>query len=218
MKQYRYLDLLTSLSVTSVLISDVTAPRMIAIAGMPVSVTVLYFPWAYLLGDILTEVYGYAAARRVAWQCLVASIIAGCLYQGVLAIPTIDTVGRQEAFGEVLGAVPRTLIGGWLALWSGMVINHSIMDRMKSWTEGRHLWLRAVTSTLIGELVNTTLFYLIALSGILGVAQLSRAILIATALKVAIEVLLLPLTYGVVAYLSEQEEAEQSPRLRAVGP
>ncbi len=217
MKQYRYLDLLTSLSVTSVLISDVTAPRMISIAGMPVSVTVLYFPCAYLLGDILTEVYGYAAARRVAWHCLVASMIAGCLYQGVLLIPTIDTVGRQEAFGQVLGAVPRTLIGGWLALWSGMVINHSIMDRMKTWTEGRHLWLRAMMSTLIGEFVNTSFFYLIALSGILTITQLGRAILLATALKVTIEVALLPLTYGVVAYLSEQEEVDELPRIPVFG-
>ena len=217
MKQYRYLDLLTSLSVTSVLISDVTAPRMISIAGMPVSVTVLYFPCAYLLGDILTEVYGYAAARRVAWHCLVASMIAGCLYQGVLLIPTIDTVGRQEAFGQVLGAVPRTLIGGWLALWSGMVINHSIMDRMKTWTEGRYLWLRAMMSTLIGEFVNTSFFYLIALSGILTITQLGRAILLATALKVTIEVALLPLTYGVVAYLSEQEEVDEVPRIPVFG-
>jgi uncharacterized integral membrane protein (TIGR00697 family) len=207
MKTYRYLDLLTVLSITFVLVSDVTAPRLISVWGTAVSVTVLYFPCTYLLGDVLTEVYGHRAARRVAWWCLVASVISGCVYQGVLSIPSIDPDGRQVAYGEVLGAVPRTLFGGWLALWSGMTLNNYVMAKLKVLTGGRHLWLRAMGSTIAGELLNTAIFYLVALTGILTLPQLASAILIGSAIKIGVEGLMLPITYRVVALLTELESA-----------
>jgi len=185
--------------------SDITAPRLISVGGATVSVTVLFFPLSYLLGDILTEVYGYAQARRVAWWCVLASVVSGCLYQGVLAFPSADAPLRQDAYKEVLGAVPRTLIGGWVALWSGMAVNNYVMAKLKVVTGGRHLWLRAVTSTIGGELVNTTVFYVVALGGLLPPAALVAAILVGSGIKIGVEIVMLPVTYLLVGRIKAAE-------------
>lgn len=205
MKNYKYLGVITTLYITFQLVSDVSAGKLISIFGFPVSVTVLFFPITYVFSDILTEVYGYAHARRVVWQVVLASVLAGVLYQLVAMYPPASIFDANGAYQRVLGSVPRILIGGWLAVWAGGLSNDYILAKMKILTKGRYLWMRTIASTIVGEFVNTGLFYAIALTGVLPNSVLVQAILIGWVLKVAVEVILTPWTYYIVAALKKAE-------------
>jgi len=208
MKQYKYLGLITALYITMQLVSDVTAGKIIQLFIFPVSVTVLYFPITYIFSDILTEVYGYAQARRVLWTVLASSIVAGLIYQLVVILPPAVGFDANDAYTRVLGSVPRILFGGWIAVFGGEILNNYVLAKMKIWTKGRHLWARTITSTIVGQLVNTVLFYTIALYAVLPNNLLIASILSGWLLKVAVEVIFTPVTYYVVGKLKQVENED----------
>lgn len=191
--------------VTFQLISDVTAGKVIAVGPAVVSVTVIYFPVTYLISDILTEVYGYERARRALWLVMVSSITAGLVYQLVVALPPGPGFDGNEAYTRVFGQVPRILLFGWLAVFIGDIANNYVMSRLKVITNGRWLWLRTISSTIVGQGLNTVIFYVGALGGVLPMDILISAILWGWWLKVAVEVILTPLTYAAVAFVKRKE-------------
>ena len=205
---HKYLPFITTLYITFQLISDVTASKIITLGIFTVSVTVLYFPFTYILSDILTEVYGYSKARNVVWQALVASTLAGIIYQIVLQVPAAIFWDGNNAFNQVFGSVPRILFGGWIAVWVGGILNDYVLAKMKIWTNGKYLWTRTIGSTIIGEGANTILFYTIALSGILPNNVLLKSILAGWFLKVLVEVILTPVTYFVIRKLKKIENED----------
>lgn len=191
--------------ITFQLISDVTAGKVISLGPAVVSVTVLYFPFTYLISDVLTEVYGYERARRALWTVMASSIVAGLIYQLVVILPPGPGFEANEAYRTVFGVVPRVLIAGWIAVFCGDIVNNFIMSRMKILTEGRHLWLRTITSTIGGQGINTAIFYVGALWGVLPTDILLQAILWGWLIKTGVEVIATPLTYLVVGYLKRAE-------------
>ena len=208
MKTYRYLGIITTLYITFQLVSDVTAGKLVSLGGFPVSVTVLYFPITYIFADVLTEVYGYAQARRVVWQVVIASILAGMLYQIVVFMPPAAGFDANAAYVRVFSAVPRILIGGWMAVWAGGILNDYVLAKMKIWTSGRWLWTRTVGSTIVGEFANTVLFYSIALAGVIPTNVLVQAILTGWIIKVVVEVVFTPWTYYVCGKLKKLENED----------
>ena len=208
MKTYKYLGLITTLYIAFQLISDVTAGKIIQLGIFTVSATVLYFPITYIFADVLTEVYGYAKARSVVWMVFFSSVIAGLIYVVVVALPPAIGFDASEAFTRVLGSVPRILIGGWVAVWVGGIINDYVLAKMKIWTNGKYLWMRTIGSTIVGEGANTFLFYTIALSGILPSNLLVSSILSGWLLKVLVETVLTPVTYVVVNKLKKAENED----------
>ncbi len=204
-KTYKLLTLLTVLNVMFQLVSDVTAGKIIQLFIFPVSATVLFFPFVYIISDIMTEVYGYARARRVLWLTLIASVVAGIIYQVVAYLPPASIFGANEAYSIVFGIVPRVLLGGWIAVFAGDILNNYVLAKMKIWTRGKYLWTRTIGSTIIGQGANTILFYLIALSGILPANILIISILSAWFLKVAVEVIFTPVTYYVIRKVKQVE-------------
>ena len=207
-RTYRFLGLITVLYVTFQLISDVTAGKLIDVFGVPVSVTVLYFPVTYIISDVLTEVYGYARARQVLWMVLGASITAMLIYQVVAAIPGSAVFPHSEAYRVVFTQVPRTLAGGWIAVFAGDIANNYVMARLKVITKGRYLWVRTIGSTIVGQGLNTALFYLIALSGIIPFGALLIAILAGWVFKTLVEVIMTPATYWVCGLLKRVESED----------
>jgi queuosine precursor transporter len=205
MKQYKYLGLITVLYVAFQLISDVTAGKIVQLGIFTVSATVLYFPITFIIGDVLTEVYGYARARRVLWQVLLASVIAGIVYQIVVWLPAAPGFDAADEYARVLGSVPRILLGGWIAVFVGTILNDYIMAKMKVWSNGRHLWTRTIGSTIVGEGANTALFYIIALYAVIPNNILLASILSGWFLKVVVEVVMTPVTYAVVKKLKKVE-------------
>ena len=208
MKVYKYLSLITTLYITFQLISDVTAGKIVQFGVLTFSASIFYFPFTYIFSDILTEVYGYAKARRVLWQVLLASVIAGFIYQIVILLPPANSFDANDAYTRVLGSVPRILVGGWIAVWIGGILNDYLLAKMKVWSNGKHLWLRTISSTIVGEGANTVLFYTIALSTVLPNNLLFSSILSGWLLKVVIEVIFTPLTYYVVAKLKKAESED----------
>lgn len=202
---FKLLSFLLVLNITFQLISDATAGKIILFFGVGVSVTVLYFPVVYILSDIVTEVYGYALARTILWYTVAASVVAGMMYQLAVAVPAAPFFNEGPAYSTVFGLVPRILVGGWLAVFAGDISNNFILAKLKIATKGRWLWTRTIGSTLIGQLVNTAVFYVVALSGILPGSALLQAILFGWLIKTAVEVIMTPVTYIVVGKVKRIE-------------
>lgn len=204
-KQYKYLGLITVLYVTFQLISDITAGKIVQLGIFTVSVTVLYFPFTYIFADILTEVYGYAKARSVVWMVFFSSVIAGLIYAVVVFLPPAVGFDANDAYVRVLGQVPRILIGGWIAVLIGGILNDYTLAKMKVKTKGKHLWARTIGSTIIGEGANTILFYTIALYAVIPNGLLVTSIFSGWFLKVIVEIVMTPITYKVVSKLKKVE-------------
>ena len=207
-KNFKYLNIITFAYITFQLVSDVSAGKLISLFGETVSVTVLFFPVTYIFSDILTEVYGYATARKVLWNVMICSIIAGFIYIGVTAIAPSPFFENNEAYNKVLGQVPRLLIGGWLAVFSGDIANNFVLAKLKILTKGKFLWTRTITSTIVGQLVNTAVFYVIGLYKIMPDNLLIRAIIAGWILKVLVEIIFTPLTYLVINKLKKLENID----------
>lgn len=205
MKTYKYLGLITAFYIAMQLISDVTAGKIVQLGIFTVSATVLHFPITYIFSDILTEVYGYAQARKTIWMVLGCSVLAGLIYQLVVALPAAPGFDAAPAYARVLGSVPRILLGGWIAVWVGGILNDYTLAKMKVWTNGKHLWMRTIGSTIVGEFANTVLFYAIALYAVIPNNILIASILSGWFLKVAVEIIFTPVTYAVVAKLKKEE-------------
>lgn len=202
---YRFYWFFVCLYVAMQLISDVTAGKITLIAGFPVSVTVLYFPVTYIFADVLTEVYGYARARQALWIVLICSIAAGLLYQLVVWLPPAPGFQNNSAYSIVLGSVPRILLGGWIAVFAGEIANDYVLAKLKIKSAGRWLWVRTISSTIVGEFLNTALFYAIALYRVLPTSLLVQSILTGWVIKTGVEVVMTPVTYWVVASLKRSE-------------
>ncbi|MDO8536660.1 MAG: queuosine precursor transporter [bacterium] len=208
MKQYKYLGIITALYLTFLLVSDVSAGKIIIFFGLPVSVAVIFFPFTFIFADILTEVYGYAKARSVLWTVFFCSIVAGLTYQLVIYLPPAVGFDASAAYTRVLGSVPRILLGGWIAIWAGSLLNDYIMAKMKIWTGGKYLWTRTIGSTVVGQFVDTALFYTIALYAVIPNNLFLSSIFASWLLKVAVEAIFTPLTYFVVGKLKKIENED----------
>jgi queuosine precursor transporter len=207
-RHYKYLGLITVLYVTMQLVSDATAGKLISLGGFAVSVTVLYFPITYIFSDILTEVYGYARARSVLWTVMAASVVAGLTYQIAVYAPPAPGFDANDAYRRVFGVVPRVLLGGWIAVFCGDVVNNYVMAKLKVLSKGKHLWVRTISSTIVGELANTSVFYVVALYGIIPTNILMQAIIAGWVLKTMVEVICTPLTYYIVGFLKRAENED----------
>lgn len=211
-RPFHLLSLFLVLNITFQLIADATAGKIVSIFGFGVSVTVIYFPFVYIISDVVTEVYGYARARTILWYTMAASVIAGLMYQVAIAVPAAPFFDAGDAYSTVFGIVPRVLIGGWLAVFAGDISNNYILAKIKVAMQGRILWVRTITSTLVGQFANTVVFYLVALSGILPTNALIQAIVAGWLMKTAVEILMTPVTYLVINRVKRIEKVDHYDR------
>jgi queuosine precursor transporter len=201
----KFINLLTALNVMFLLVSDFTGARIIGAYGIGVSVTVLYFPITYLIGDILTEVYGYAHSRRVIWISMFCSIAGSAIAGGQLAVPAASFFAADAAYRTVFLPSLTISAAGLFAFFAGDICNSYVLAKLKIWDRGKRLWIRFVASSIVGEGVNTALFYGIALHNVLPQRLLMRGVLMGWTLKVIVEVVMLPVSYAVVRFLKRAE-------------
>lgn len=214
MRRFRYLDALTTAFVVILLVSNLVAQKVIRIPlfsfrGHPLAITtsgaVLLFPVTYIFGDIFTEIYGYAASRRAIWLGFFGTALLYAVSALVIALPADPAFKNQAAFVAVFGILPRILIASLLAFWAGEFANSYTMARLKLMTNGRWLWTRTVGSTVVGQLVDTTLVIFITFGGVYPIPTLLNIIWQGYILKVIYEVLATPVTYLVVNGLKRAE-------------
>lgn len=197
--------IIACLFVTSLLLSNIIAGKLIAIGGMTLPGAVILFPLAYIFGDILTEVYGYGRARMVIWTGFVCNILMVGVFTLVMVIPSPDFFEAEGAFATVLAMTPRIVLASLLAYLLGEFANAIVLSRMKILTRGRWLWTRTIGSTLIGEGLDTIVFITVCFMGMVPHGILMQMVLYQYLFKVAFELLATPLTYAVVAYLKRRE-------------
>ena len=181
--------------------------RLPGIGLWPFGAGILFFPIGYVIGDVLTEVYGYARARRVIWAGFAAVLFMAFMSWVVVALPPAPSWTNQAAYETVFGQVPRIVFASVVAFWAGEFVNAFVLARMKVATGGRHLWMRTIGSTIAGQGIDSLIFYPAAFLGAEGWtnALVVQVLFTQWALKVGWEVLLTPVTYAVVNWLKRAE-------------
>jgi hypothetical protein len=177
------------------------------IGPWPFGAGILFFPLSYVIGDILTEVYGYERARRCIWAAFAALVFMAAMSFIVVALPPAPGWTGQEAYETVFGQVPRIVLASIIAFWAGEFANSYVLARTKVWTRGRHLWSRTIGSTVVGQGIDSLIFYPLAFYGAPDwpVEAMLQVMLSQFLLKVGWEVLLTPVTYAAVGALKRRE-------------
>ena len=212
-RQFRYYDFVMAAFVAIILLSNVLGAGKVAqvwlpgIGYWPFGAGILFFPVSYVIGDVLTEVYGYARARRVIWAGTAAVLFMAFMSWVVVALPPAPDWQNQAAYQTIFGQVPRIVLASVCAFWAGEFVNSYVLARMKLLTQGRMLWARTIGSTVVGEGVDSLIFYPLAFLGAAGwTSDLVLTVLLTQwALKVAWEVVLTPVTYAVIGFLKRRE-------------
>jgi hypothetical protein len=215
-RQYRYYDLVLAAFVAVYLCSNLIGPAKAAQIELPLlgAVTfgagVLFFPISYIFGDILTEVYGYARARRVIWAGFGAMIFASLMAWVVVALPPAPQWQNQTAYEIAFGSTWRIVLASLTAFFCGEFVNSFVLARMKVRMQGRALWMRTIGSTIFGEGVDSLLFYPLAFynSGLIPNEILGGLMLSQFLAKVGVEAAFTPVTYRVVAFLKRAEQED----------
>ena len=210
---FRYFDFIMVAFVVVLLLSNVIGAEkrsfvnLPGIGAWPFGAGILFFPISYLIDDVLTEVYGYARARRAIWAGFAALAFMAVMEWTVVHLPVAPGWTGQAAYDRVFGSGWRIILASMMAFFVGELVESATMAKMKIWSQGRRLWLRFWGSTVVGEGVDSLIFYPLAFYGMadwplsaLGEVMVSQFIL-----KVGWEVVLTPLTYAVVGWLKRRE-------------
>jgi hypothetical protein len=225
--RYRFLPLVTSVFVTCLIVSNIIAVKIASFGSLPLigplflPVAVIVFPISYIFADVLTEVYGYARARQVIWigfgcnLLVVAAIWAGGQLPGAPfwnAGVYPSPHAAQNAYEAILGFTPRLLAASFAAYLAGEFLNSYVLAKLKVATAGKWLWLRTISSTLVGQLADSGLFIAIAFAGVVPATALGRLIITQWLFKCAYEAAATPLTYMVVGALKRWENEDHYDR------
>jgi len=212
-RSLRYYDFIMAAFVAILLLSNIIGASKPATVTLPFigpwsfGAGVLFFPFSYVIGDVLTEVYGYARARRVIWTGFAALIFMAFMAAVVVAMPPAPGWPGQGAYEFVFGNSWRIVLASMAAFWAGEFANSFVLAKMKLLTGGKYLWTRTIGSTIVGQGLDSLIFYPLAFYGLAGwpIEQLWQVVLSQFLLKTGWEALLTPLTYLVVNGLKRAE-------------
>lgn len=215
-RQFRYYELVMASFVIVLICSNLIGPAKIAQVNLPLlgvvtfGAGVLFFPISYVFGDILTEVYGYARARKVIWAGFTGLGFASFMAAVVVALPPAPFWNNQAAYEIAFGSTWRIVLASMCAYSCGEFVNSYVLAKMKIITAGKWLWTRTIGSTIIGEAVDSALFYPLAFygTGIIPDEKLPLVMLSQFLIKVGVEVVFTPITYKVVNALKRAEHED----------
>jgi uncharacterized integral membrane protein (TIGR00697 family) len=214
MRSGRWYPIILAVFVTTLIISNIIAVKLVTILGFTLPAAVILFPIAYIFGDVLTEVYGYSRARQAIWigfGCNLLAVVAIWLAGILPADPQWNAryyTGSEEAsqaYQAILGYSPRLLVASFTAYLVGEFLNSFVLAKLKVVTQGRWLWSRTIASTLIGQGADSIIFISIAFIGTVPGEVIRAAILHQWMFKSAYEALATPFTYFVVNTLKRAE-------------
>lgn len=208
-RSLHYYDIILAIFVAVLLISNLSATKLVAIGPIITDGGALLFPLAYIFGDVLTEVYGYKYARRAIWTAFGAMVLAVGAFTIVRFMPAAPEYTDQAAFDSILGFFPRIVVASLAAFLVGSFVNSYILAKLKIKTKGKKLWLRLISSTFFGELLDTIVFGLVAFAGILSAGDMVVFVLVGWLFKTGVEIVLLPVTYRVINFIKRIEGLDQ---------
>lgn len=218
MRSFRYYDFLVAGMVTVLLCSNLIGPAKVAMVTLPLIGAVsfgagnLFFPVSYIFGDVLTEVYGYARARRAIWAGFAGLLFASLMSWFILNVPADPkepfNTHYQPALEIAFGTTFRIVCASILAYWVGDFVNSYVLAKMKLWTGGRYLWTRTIGSTICGQGVDSLIFYPLAFYGLWSGNALLKVVAFNFVFKVMVEVMFTPITYFVVNRLKRTEDVD----------
>ena len=208
----RWLPLVTGLFVTVLIISNIVAVKLVSIGPLVVTAAIVLFPISYIVADVLTEVYGYAVARRTIWIGFLCNLVAVVAIMLGGLLPPASFWQQQEAYEAILGYSARLLAASFVAYLGGEFLNAFVLAKLKVRTAGRHLWLRTISSTVVGQALDSVLFVVVAFGGVLPADALVATMEAQWAAKVLYETAATPLTYLVVRFLKRSEGVDHYDR------
>ncbi len=214
---------ITALFITTLITANIIAVKLVSfdlpLAGtLVVPAAIIVFPLSYILGDVLTEVYGYQQARRVIWLGFFCNLVAVLAIALGGMLPSAPFWDGQESYDRILGYIPRILVASFIAYLIGEFANSAVLSRLKVATQGKWLWSRTISSTVIGQGLDSTIFIIIAFAGIIPAPALVSTIITQWTLKVAYEILVTPLTYVAVDFLKREEGIDHYDRSVDLSP
>ena len=205
MTSYRWYPAVVAVFVTCLITANIIAVKPVEVGGLIFPAAVVIFPLAYIFGDILTEVYGYARARQTIWIGFACNLIAVVAIMIGGLLPAAGFWPDQSAYDAILGFTPRLLLASFVAYLIGEFLNSFVLAKLKVRTAGRYLWLRTISSTLVGELADSAVFITIAFLGVWPSSQMLTAVVTQWLIKVIYEIAATPLTYFIVGRLKRAE-------------
>jgi uncharacterized integral membrane protein (TIGR00697 family) len=197
--------MVVALFLTSLLVSNIIAAKIISVGGLMLSSAIIIFPVSYIIGDVLTEVYGYRRARLVIWIGFACNLLVVLIISAAIAMPPAPFYEHQEAFATVLGVAPRLMLASLTAYLVGEFTNSYVLAKLKIATQGRWLWTRTISSTMVAQFFDTAIFTAVAFAGVYPAAELVKISLIEWGAKTLYEALATPVTYLVVGFLKARE-------------
>lgn len=202
-----YFDLILAAYCVILVLSNIGATKGVQFGPIITDGGFFLFPLAYILGDVVTEVYGFRPARRAIVSSFCFAAFASLVFWVVIVLPPAPFYENQGAFEAVLGPVPLIVAGSLLGYLIGQLLNAYVMVKVKELTREKHLWARLISSTMVGELVDTVIFCSIA-APVIGIASwgaFGNYVLVGYVYKCLVEVVIMPVTYAAIAWLKRRE-------------
>lgn len=189
--------------ITLLLLSNIIAVKLIAVGPIVLTAAVFLFPFSYIFGDVLTEVYGYSGSRKIIWLGFAANLLMVLVFWMTIVLPSPSFWKGQEALVVTLGSVPRIVFASLFAYWVGEFTNSFTLAKMKVWMikwdpEHKHLWMRTIGSTVLGEGIDSILFVMVGFLGTMPIESVVSMILWQWVFKCSVEILFTPITYVIV--------------------
>lgn len=207
-KTFKYYDIILAVFTAILLISNLAGTKLIAFGPIITDGGAILFPISYILGDVLTEIYGYKYARRAIWVGLGVMLLAVLCFTIVRYMPPAPEYTAQASYEAVLGFFPRIVAASLAAFLTGSFLNSFVLAKLKVKTKGKKLWLRLIGSTVVGELCDTVVFAFVAFGGILQGMNMLTYILIGWIFKTVVEIVFLPITYRVIDKMKQVEKVD----------
>ena len=208
-RPYKYYDFVMVAFVTILLTSNlIGAAKVCEWNGFTFGAGIFFFPLSYVFGDIMTEVYGYARARKIVWAGFGAMIYASLMAEVIIRMPPSPIWPNQVALETMFGSTWRIVVASLSAYFCGEFMNSYVLAKLKVKTAGKHLWMRTIGSTIVGELVDSLIFYPVAFLGIWETSLVVKVMIGNYCLKVLWEVVMTPFTYKLVAFLKKSEHED----------
>lgn len=207
-KTFKYYDIILAVFAAILLISNLAGTKLIAFGPIITDGGAILLPISYILGDVLTEIYGYKYARRAIWVGLGVMLLAVLCFTIVRYMPPAPEYTAQASYEAVLGFFPRIVAASLAAFLTGSFLNSFVLAKLKVKTKGKKLWLRLIGSTVVGELCDTVVFAFVAFGGILQGMNMLTYILIGWIFKTVVEIVFLPITYRVIDKMKQVEKVD----------